>query len=242
MWAIGVSHSCILLFGTCHVSSTSWSFFFSSHFSRTTKTRKKEPIGWPLEYWPQNWSQKLGVHPMKNKHSTSLLTLIVSFPCVFSEEKPRKKLPWREGQASFSFLGWPLYYRVEGQPCLLWDKCSWPVSACANHSMCRRKARSPPSTYSFYDSAANLFAKDKRKEKKQKSKWEKEFPLWCSGWSIWLQEAWIWTPGPVQCVKGSVLLQLLCRPQLWFRFHPWPQGTSIGCECGHKKKSRWEKT
>ena len=104
MCATGVSHNCILfslwhaIFPACHDP-----YFFSSNSSRTTNTKKKETIGWPLEYWPQNWSQKLGVHTMKNKHTPSLLTLIVSFTCVFSEEKPRMKLPWRT--SSFPSLG-----------------------------------------------------------------------------------------------------------------------------------------
>lgn len=241
MWAIGVSHSCILFFGTCHVSNMSWSFFFSSHSSRTTKTKKKEPIGWPLEYWPQNWSQKLGVHPMKNKHSTSLLTLIVSFPCVFSEEKPRKKLPWREGQAPSHSWGGLCTTGLKASPACCGinarGQClSVPITACAEG----RQDHLPAHTASM--TQQQIFLQKIRERRKSKKVNERR----SSHYGAVGEASDCRRHGSEPLALCSVLKDPCCCSfcvdhSCGSDFIPGP-GTSIGCECGHKKKSRWEKT
>ena len=104
-------------------------------------------------------------HTMKNKHTPPLLTLIVSFTCVFSDEKP--KIYCHEGQAPSHHGGWPLQYKVEGQ----FSLCG--ISAHGHglcYSQCVEKEGEVTSsgTSSGHDSAANLFAKVKRTQNMQK--------------------------------------------------------------------------
>ena len=45
-------------------------------------------------------------------------------------------------------------------------------------------------------------------------------------------------PSPVQWVKDSVLLQLWCRLQLWFRFDPWLGNCHMPLVWPKKKKEK----